>query len=121
MTPLVEKSPKTGPTADVIEDLVDRYTDNLMRAAFSLGFSETEAEELVQATFVAMIDGYERFQNRSKILTYLFGILYNKARETRRLQNRHESIDAAIDATFDSHFDSETHWDKPSIDAMTEV
>ena len=68
-----------------------------MRAAFSLGFSEGEAEELVQATFVAFLDAQTRFQKRSQVLTYLFGILYNKARETRRLQGRHESIDAAVD------------------------
>ena len=121
MTSLIQNIPRNRPSADFIEDLVDRYTDNLMRGAFSLGFPETEAEELVQATFVAFIDGYDRFQNRSQVLTYLFGILYNKARETRRLQNRHESIDAAIDATFDNHFDSETHWDKPSMEAMSEV
>ena len=121
MTSLVENRAKQGPPAQVIGDLIDRYTDNLMRAALSLGFPEIEAEELVQATFVALIDGYDRFQNRSKILTYLFGILYNKARETRRLQNRHDSIDAAADSMFDGHFDAVEHWDQPSMDTMTEV
>ena len=104
-----------------IEDLIDRYTDNLMRAAFSLGFPETEAEELVQATFYAYLEGGSRFQKRSQILTYLFGILYNKARETRRLQARHESIDVAVDDAFESHFDHEEHWNKESMDLMSEV
>jgi RNA polymerase sigma-70 factor (ECF subfamily) len=110
-----------NPNAQDIEDLIDRYTDNLLRAAFSLGFPESEAEELVQSTFCAYLEGGSRFEKRSQILTYLFGILYNKARETRRHQGRHESIDAAVDDTFDRHFDHEDHWDQPSMDQMTEV
>ncbi len=94
MTDPHSKSLPKGRLLEVLEDLIDRYTDNLMRAAFSLGFPQSEAEELVQATFVAFLEGGSRFEKRSQILTYLFGILYNKARETRRLQNRHESIDA---------------------------
>ncbi len=108
-------------SSDEVGALVDRYTDNLMRGAFSLGFSELEAEELVQATFVAYLEARGRFEKRSKILTYLFGILYNKARETRRFQGRHESIDRTIDDAFDGHFDAEEHWNQPAMDAMTEV
>jgi RNA polymerase sigma factor (sigma-70 family) len=104
-----------------VEALVDRYTDNLMRGALSLGFRELEAEELVQATFVAYLGARERFERRSKVLTYLFGILYNKARETRRYLGRHESIDKVVDDAFDGHFDAEEHWNQPSMDAMTEV
>ena len=108
-------------SAHQVGELVDRYTDNLMRGAFGLGFSECEAEELVQATFVAYLEAHERFEKRSKVLTYLFGILYNKARETRRYRGRHESLDETVDNAFDSHFDSEDHWDKRSMEAMTEV
>jgi RNA polymerase sigma-70 factor (ECF subfamily) len=104
-----------------VGELVDRYTDNLLRAALSLGFPEMEAEELVQATFVAFLSARERFEKRSKVLTYLFGILYNKARETRRFQGRHESIDRTVDDAFDGHFDAEEHWNQPSMDTMTEV
>jgi RNA polymerase sigma-70 factor (ECF subfamily) len=112
---------KTAIPPDLLEDLIDRYTENLMRGAFSLGFAESDAEELVQDTFCAFFEGGARFERRSRILTYLFGILYNKARETWRHQGRHESIDAAVDAAFESHFDSDDHWDQPSMDAMTEV
>ena len=121
MTTMTQTPPAPAPTADVLEDLIDRYTDNLMRGAFSLGFPDSEAEELVQDTFVAFLQGGARFRKRSQILTYLFGILYNKAREHRRYQNRHDSIDASIDAAFDGHFDSEEHWNKESMDHVSEV
>jgi RNA polymerase sigma-70 factor (ECF subfamily) len=121
MTTLVQNTSKTPPSAELLEELIDRYTDNLMRAAFSLGFPDLEAEELVQATFVAFLEGGARFEKRSQILTYLFGILYNKAREHRRFQGRHESIDASVDNDFGSHFDGEEHWNSKSMELMTEV
>lgn len=104
-----------------MEDLIERYTENLMRAAFSMGFTNTDAEELVQATFVAFLEGGSRFQKKSKLLTYLFGILYNKAREVWRVRNRTESLDAKIDAHFDSYFDDTEHWNKGCEAQMSEV
>ncbi len=99
-------APTTRPLAKDVEQLVESYTENLMRAAFSMGFSDSDAEELVQDTFCAFLDGGARFEKRSKILTYLFGILYNKAREHRRYRDRHSSIDAQIEKNFDEGFDS---------------
>lgn len=121
MTTTISPTPATRASANDVEELVDRYTDNLMRAALSLGFPEIEAEELVQATFVAYLEACKRFEKRSKILTYLFGILYNKARETRRFLGRHESIDKTVEDAFEGHFDHEEHWDQTSMDKMTEL
>jgi len=109
------------PSAAEVADLVRRYTENLMRAAYSLGFPDSEVEELVQATFVAYLDGGSRFQKRSQLLTYLFGILYNKARETKRLRERYYSIDASVDDEFESHFDADGHWNEEAMAQMSEV
>ncbi len=120
-------APGAKPTAEELGKLVERYTDNLMRAAFSLGFPDSEAEELVQATFCAFLDGGSRFKKRSQLLTYLFGILYNKAREARRYQGRHDSMDRTIDDNFNSHFtgiegwEPDGHWNMESIEYFTEV
>lgn len=116
---IVSETPVQSPRD--IESLIDRYTEPLMRVAYSLGFGDTEAEELTQATFCAYLEGASRFENRSKLSTYLFGILYNKARETRRQQSRHESIDALVDQTFDNHFDAGEHWNVETMDQMSEV
>lgn len=116
-----KETPGQAPSAEDIADLIERYTENLMRAAFSLGFPDSEAEELVQATFCAYLEGGSRFEKRSRVLTYLFGILYNKARETRRYQGRHDSMDAAVDEAFDGHFDGAEHWNTDAEKDMTEV
>ena len=119
MKPVPSSSPESSITPEDIEDLVNRFTDNLMRGALGMGFNPSEAEELVQATFVAFYEGGQRFRGRSKILTYLFGILYNKARETRRLNKREEATEA-IEEIFDNHFDSQDHWNESSMRAMSE-
>jgi len=123
-----QNTPGHQPTPDEMEDLIDRYTDNLMRAALSLGFPEGDAEELVQATFCAFLAGGKRFERRARLLTYLFGTLYNKAREARRFQNRHQSMDAEVDDQFEGHFTPKIdgseppgRWTLQSIEYFTEV
>jgi DNA-directed RNA polymerase specialized sigma24 family protein len=104
-----------------LNSLIENYTENLMRGAFSLGFNDVEAEELVQDTFYAYLEGGSRFEGRSRLLTYLFGILYNKARTSWRYRDRHDSIDAAVDASFNSNFDSEDHWNEEVSQETSEV
>lgn len=95
-----------------MEKLVDTYTQPLMAGAFAMGFSESDAEELVQETFVAFLKAVERFEGRSQLKTYLFGILYNKASDMRRKRYREESLDE-IQEDFEKRFDSKGMWAQP--------
>lgn len=119
----IDSPSSAAPAPDLhqLDVLIEKYTDNLLRAAFSMGFSDNEAEELVQDTFCAFLEGQARFEKRSKLLTYLFGILYNKAREHRRYRDRHESIDAQVDAAFEEGFDAQEHWNDETMAQMSEV
>ncbi|MBU6430568.1 MAG: RNA polymerase sigma factor [Cyanobacteria bacterium REEB65] len=95
-----------------VEALVQQYTGPLMGAAFALGFSETDAEELVQETFAALLSSISRFEMRSQLKTYLFGILYNKAATLRGKQRREESLDPQEPAA-QSRFDKMGMWTVP--------
>lgn len=95
-----------------VEALVQQYTGPLMGAAFALGFSETDAEELVQETFVALLTSLDRFEMRSQLKTYVFGILYNKARTLRGRQKREESLDPQEPAAR-NRFDTMGMWTSP--------
>ncbi len=95
-----------------LEKLVDSHTRPLMAGAFAMGFSEGDAEELVQETFAAFLTAVERFEGRSQLKTYLFGILYNKASDMRRKRHREESLDE-IQEDFEKRFDSNGLWAKP--------
>ena len=107
------------PSNEELQDLIQRYTPNLMRASISLGFFDSDAEELVQDTFVAYLQGGRRFEGRSRLLTYLFGILYNKARESRRLRDREQATES-IEEVFDQHFDSQGHWSADSKRSLSD-
>lgn len=87
----------------LITSLVNEHTNTLLSAALGLGFRGTDAEELVQETFVTFLKGIERFEGRSSVRTYLFGILYNKVLEKRRSHFREQAVDP-IDEVFESRF-----------------
>lgn len=95
-----------------VEALVQEYTGPLMGAAFALGFPESDAEELVQETFVALLPALDRFEMRSKLKTYIFGILYNKAWTLRGRQSREEAFDPQ-EPDFANRFDARGMWVTP--------
>ncbi|HLI30410.1 MAG TPA: sigma factor, partial [Terriglobia bacterium] len=71
-----------------IERLVDAYLHQLLRAARGMGFLPDESEDLAQAAFLAFIESAERFEGRSHVRTFLFGIFYNKVSEHLRHKQR---------------------------------
>jgi len=105
---------------EAIAQAVRRHSADLLRAARGLGFSQADAEELVQAAFVAFLDSVPRFEGRSSLRTYLFGILYNKALERGRERSRELPMDPA-DNVFESRFDRRGHWSLPPKGPEEEV
>lgn len=97
-----------GPLEQVIED----HTQPLLAGALGLGLSPVDAEELVQETFVAFLEAVKRFEGRSSVRTYLFGILYRKAKERFRKAKRELPADPA-DETWKDRFDTRGHWVTP--------
>ena len=85
------------------------YANALLGAAWGQGWRGTDAEDLVQATFVTFLEASERFEGRSSLKTYLFGILYNKSLEKRREVNREVAVDP-IDAVFEQRFGTWGIW-----------
>jgi RNA polymerase sigma-70 factor (ECF subfamily) len=92
--------------------IVGEHTGFLLRGALSMGFAHTEAEELVQDTFAAFLQGKDRFEGRSSVRTFLYGILRNKAFALRRKQGREAagSDDVEAEAAFGERFTPGGHW-----------
>ena len=105
-----------SPTKDyAIEDLVNDYTDALLKGALALGFTLDQARELIQSVWLTFIEVRDKFEGRSHIRTFLFGILYNKAKEKRR--HDHKLLpDEKIDELVESYFDESGRWLKPPVD-----
>jgi RNA polymerase sigma-70 factor (ECF subfamily) len=61
-------------------ELVTRYHGSLVRVASAYVPSAAVAEEVAQETWLAVIQGIDRFEARSSFKTWLFRILVNRAR-----------------------------------------
>lgn len=97
---------------EALAALVRENAEALYNAARGMGFGEPDAEELVQDSFVAFLDALDRFEGRSSVRTFLFGILYNKASSLRRRRLK-EVSDEDVDARFDARFNSFGIWSPP--------
>src|SRR5436309_3470160 len=71
-----------------IQELVDLYGDRLLRSASLLCGNETEAQDIVQDTFVEAIRSAHRFRGHSTIHTWLRAILVNLTRHYHRDRKR---------------------------------
>ena len=60
--------------------LLDRYHNSLLRLARLHVPSQAVAEEVVQETWLGVLQGIGRFEGRSSLKTWLFQILLNRAR-----------------------------------------
>ena len=61
-------------------ELVQRYGPSMLRVAMLFVRTRAVAEEVVQDTWVGVLDGIGRFEGRSSFKTWLFRILTNTAK-----------------------------------------
>lgn len=91
-------------------ELVKRYQAAMLRIARIYVSDAHIAEEVVQDTWVALLQGLGRFEGRSSIKTWLFAILTNKAK-TRGLRESRS-------LPFSDLLDDELQADQPAVDAQ---
>jgi RNA polymerase sigma-70 factor (ECF subfamily) len=70
---------QTGDEA-VFAAMVERYHPSLVRLALSFVRERSVAEEVAQETWLAVLQGIGRFEQRSSFQTWLFRILTNRAK-----------------------------------------
>ena len=98
--------------AQALEEVIRRYLPQILRAASGAGFAPQLAEDVAQDTFVTFIESAPRFEGRSHVRTWLFGILYKKVAGARRGLRRDEEMDD-IDDVFEQRFDDAGSWTRP--------
>jgi RNA polymerase sigma-70 factor, ECF subfamily len=74
--------------------LVARHHGALRRVAASFGASDALAEEVVQETWLAALQGLDSFGGRSSLEAWLFGILRNQARRRAARERRSVPLSA---------------------------
>ena len=72
----------------VFEQLVRMYQGTLLRVAQMYVSSRAVAEEVVQETWLAVLNGIDRFEGRSSLKTWIFRILANRAKTRGEREGR---------------------------------
>ena len=75
-----------------------RYRDKLHRYALRLSGRSTEAEEVFQETWLAVIHSSARFDPSASFATWLFTLAHRRAADRWRALERHAPDDRAADA-----------------------
>lgn len=88
--------------------LVDRYHNSLLRIAMLYVHDRALADEIVQETWMSVLQGVKGFEGRSSVKTWIFRILKNIAMTRWKKENR--SI------PFSMLQDPEISDDEPSVD-----
>lgn len=70
--------------------VMDLYSGSLLRLALSFVPSRAVAEEVVQETWMGVLEGIGRFESRSSFKTWLFRILTNRAKTRGTRERRYE-------------------------------
>ncbi|MEN8145493.1 MAG: sigma-70 family RNA polymerase sigma factor [Gemmatimonadota bacterium] len=107
---LPERIRRRDPAA--LRAVVEAYLGQILRAARGAGLDLQESEEVVQATFTTFLETAQRFEGRSSVRTWLFGILYRKISEARRGLGRARQLDD-IDGVMESRFRADGRWARP--------
>lgn len=76
-------------------EIVDAWGPSMLRLARQFTPSTAVAEEVVQETWVAVLDGLDRFEGRSSLKTWVLRILVNRAK-TRGTRERRTVPFAAL-------------------------
>jgi RNA polymerase sigma-70 factor (ECF subfamily) len=86
-------------------ELVARHHASLVRLALVFVRSRAVAEEVAQETWLALLEGLERFEGRSSLKTWLFRILTNIAKTRAQRERRTVPFSALADES-----------DEPAVD-----
>ncbi|GAB3824599.1 RNA polymerase sigma factor [Kribbella italica] len=70
--------------------VLDRWSGGMLRLARSYVSTEASAAEVVQETWLAVIEGIDRFEGRSSLRTWVYRILTNTAQ--RRGSREHQMV-----------------------------
>ncbi|MDF0645168.1 MAG: sigma-70 family RNA polymerase sigma factor [Nitrospira sp.] len=106
------------------DEVVNRHHSALIRMAMGYVADREVAKEVVQDTWMAVIEGLDRFEGRSSLRTWIYGIMIHKAKDRGVREKRHTTFSAfesceddneeAVDPSrFHQKGESAGHWAFP--------
>lgn len=81
--------------------LIDRHYSHMLPLAMIYVATRVVAEEVVQETWVAVLEGIHRFEGRSSLKTWIFRILTNRAKTRAQREGRSIPFSSIADMQLD--------------------
>ena len=78
------------------QDLRELHRDAVQWAMYCTGYDTELGPEVVQQAYLKIVEGSARFDRKSALKTWLFGVIRLTALECRRKQNIHKVANAAF-------------------------
>lgn len=95
----------------IIAEWVKEYLKEMVNYAYFKTSDYITAENIVQDTFEAVVQGYERFEQKSSPKTWIYGILKNKIRDYYKINQKATFVTLETEsANDDSFFDEYGNW-----------
>lgn len=88
------------------------YTQQIYRAALGLRIDPVKAEDRALQVWLTFFEVLPKYECRSKLRSFLFGILYNKIYEEKRDQKK-SALHDPIEEIINLRFDEKGAWLKP--------
>ena len=83
---------RVGGRRGASRELVDELSPAMLRMARIHVRTQEAAEDVVQEAWIAVIKGLDRFEGRSKLSTWIFGIVINIARAHGRARSPQHAV-----------------------------
>ena len=93
---------------DAFAALVDKFSMPMLRLAMVYVSSRAAAEDVVQETWLGVLQGLSRFEGRSSLKTWIFRILTNRAKTRGEREHRSVAFSSLQPANIES--------DEPAVD-----
>lgn len=87
----------------MFDALVTRHHSALIRMAMGYVADREVAAEVVQDTWMAVVEGLDRFEGRSSLRTWIFGIMIHKAKDRGVREKRHTTFSSFKSSDDDGH------------------
>jgi RNA polymerase sigma-70 factor (TIGR02943 family) len=107
------QSASSAGSQSIPEQWLGRHGDALFRYALLLVADEHRAEDLVQETLLAALEGRGRYSADASERTWLIAILRHKAIDERRRDRRRDQYLADVDPVVEGNFNRFGKWRKP--------
>ena len=90
--------------------LIDEYSPALLNRAYYLLSNKEDAEDLVQEVLYSAYINYQNYTGKGSTLSWLMGILYNKAMDQYKKRYKYGT---KIQINFTTDFDKHGEWNDP--------